>query len=146
MLIWKTFWPKSLLEGFGTLSHGVLSSDLVAQTRVQVGDLGLIIRQWIRTLANSPLEVLHLVKDSNGCSNWIMRQCLTVTQDSDQDTTAASGSSAWVIWPEQCSAVTITVCKCWSLMSTGPVLCAQRSSNAPPESILQMPNTLLNYL
>ena len=51
MWIWKTFWPKALLPVFRTLSQGVLSDDLVAETRVYWGDYGLWF--WVPVLVTA---------------------------------------------------------------------------------------------
>ena len=50
----------------------------------------------------------YMVKVFNGSSDWVIRQCLAVTQDSDQDTTAASDSTAL-----SC----VTGCSAWALLA-----------------------------
>ena len=61
--------------------------------------------QWTQSLVTrSPLSVPS-TGNFHRSSDWVIRQCLSVTQDSDLDTTAASestDSSAWVIGLEHC--------------------------------------------
>ena len=65
------------------------SSDPVAPNRVHRGDSGLSKTLNEALLWNFP----HLVKVCHVSSDSVIKRCLTVTQDNDQDTTAASNST-----------------------------------------------------
>ena len=67
----------------------VESSDRVAPNRVHRGDSGLSNTLNEALLRNYP----HLVKVFHVSSDSVIRRCLTLTQDNDQDTTAASDST-----------------------------------------------------
>ena len=62
--------------------------------------------KWERALFGALFQNFpHLVKVIHKSSGWVIRQCLTMTQDSDQDTTAANDStdsSARVLGLKQC--------------------------------------------
>ena len=70
-------------------SDTVESSDRVAPNRVHRGDSGLSKTLNEALLWNFP----HLVKVCHVSSDSVIKRCLTVTQDNDQDTTAASNST-----------------------------------------------------
>ena len=67
----------------------VESSDRVAPNRVHRGDSGLSKTLVEALLRNFP----HLVKVFHISSDSVKRRCLTVTQDNDKDTTAASDNT-----------------------------------------------------
>ena len=70
-------------------SDTVKSSEHVTPNRVHRGDSGLSKTLNEALLRNFP----HLVKVFHVSSDSVIRRCLTVTQDNDQDTTAASEST-----------------------------------------------------
>ena len=73
----------------GTLSQGVLSSDLLASTRV-------LRRFWAEQDSEREYcleRCSALVTFFHRSSDWVIRQWMAVTPDSDQDT-AAVGDSA----------------------------------------------------
>ena len=93
------FWVRELLPT--VFLDTAKSSDRVTPNRVHRGDSGLSKTLDEALLRNFPL----LVKFFHVSSDSVIRRCWTVTQDNDQDTTAASDStdsSAWVIGLEQC--------------------------------------------
>ena len=126
---------KKLLIVSCTLSQMVLSSERVVPTRFHWGDSGLMKNEWEHWLA-----VLGALL-WNMSSDWVIGKCLTVTQDSDQDTTAASdstNSSSWVIGLELCSRA---ACQCCS----GPKAAMVRSYPLTAWALLRHQNQVYKY-